>query len=146
MTAPQAKQQTAGAALPAASETKAAGSEGKAAGGAAGSGGAPAGAAAEAAGKAADRTGGHGDAGAATGRGLMASASTTTVSTSPWRISLTHLMVHGTIFGALSGAVFLGLGVLCYKAYGEPFLREAFLHHLTRKDPRWAGERLGSGC
>lgn len=51
---------------------------------------------------------------------------------------LTHLAVHATIFGFFSGGVFLGLGWLCHALYGDEFIREAFGHHLGRKDPRWA--------
>lgn len=43
---------------------------------------------------------------------------------------------QGTVFGSISGGVFLLLGLLFYQLYGQLFLQEAFLHHLTRKDPR----------
>lgn len=39
-------------------------------------------------------------------------------------------------FGAAALLVFLGLGHLFYTRYGDPFLHEAFLHHLGRHDPR----------
>ncbi|KAG2490535.1 hypothetical protein HYH03_010929 [Edaphochlamys debaryana] len=39
-------------------------------------------------------------------------------------------------FAATSAAVFLLLGLLFYGLYGREFLNEAFVHHLTRKDPR----------
>ncbi|KXZ51747.1 hypothetical protein GPECTOR_11g193 [Gonium pectorale] len=40
------------------------------------------------------------------------------------------------LFGAAAAATFLALGALFYSLYGDEFLREAFVHHLTRKDPR----------
>ncbi|MEW5320136.1 MAG: hypothetical protein WDW38_011233 [Sanguina aurantia] len=40
------------------------------------------------------------------------------------------------VFGLVSGGVFLSLGCACYSLYGQLFLQEAFLHHVTRQDPR----------
>jgi phosphatidylinositol glycan class M len=39
-------------------------------------------------------------------------------------------------FSFASGSTFLGLGVIFYLIYGEPFINEAFLYHLTRLDHR----------
>ncbi len=39
-------------------------------------------------------------------------------------------------FGVPSALVFLLLGVGSYQLYGQKFLEEAFLHHLSRRDPR----------
>ena len=43
---------------------------------------------------------------------------------------------QGAAFGAVSGSAFLGLGALCYRAYGPAFLRETYLYHASRVDPR----------
>lgn len=40
------------------------------------------------------------------------------------------------MFGGISGGIFVLLGLLFYQMYGQLFLHEAFLHHITRKDPR----------
>ncbi|EFJ38937.1 hypothetical protein VOLCADRAFT_101510, partial [Volvox carteri f. nagariensis] len=40
------------------------------------------------------------------------------------------------LFGVAAATTFSLLGVVFYKLYGNTFLHEAFLHHLTRKDPR----------
>jgi GPI mannosyltransferase 1 subunit M len=40
------------------------------------------------------------------------------------------------MFGAAALAVFLGLGALFYRRYGNVFLHEAFLYHASRHDPR----------
>jgi GPI mannosyltransferase 1 subunit M len=45
-------------------------------------------------------------------------------------------LVEAVVFGGLSGAVFLALGAAFYRLYGAGFLQEAFLHHLSRRDPR----------
>lgn len=45
-------------------------------------------------------------------------------------------MVQGLAFGLTSALVFLGLNAIFYRLYGQRFLQEAFLHHVTRKDPR----------
>ena len=47
-----------------------------------------------------------------------------------------QLLLQGGIFGGVSAAVFFALGVACYALHGQRFLDEAFLHHLTRRDPR----------
>eukprot|EP00899_Mesostigma_viride_P019500 jgi/Mesvir1/27551/Mv07306-RA.2 len=39
-------------------------------------------------------------------------------------------------FGVVSAATFLLLGVLCWRMYGMSFVNEAFVYHMTRKDPR----------
>lgn len=49
---------------------------------------------------------------------------------------LAAVLQQGLVFGGISGAVFLLLGVGFYQLYGHTFLHEAFLHHTTRKDPR----------
>jgi len=49
---------------------------------------------------------------------------------------LPGILREGAAFGLLSGGVFMGLNLGCYALYGRPFLEEAFLHHLTRRDPR----------
>jgi phosphatidylinositol glycan class M len=46
------------------------------------------------------------------------------------------LISEGLKFGVVSAGLFIGLNVVFYHLYGELFLQEAFLHHLTRKDPR----------
>jgi phosphatidylinositol glycan class M len=43
---------------------------------------------------------------------------------------------EGLAFGCASGGTFLALGAAFYRLYGHTFLQEAFLHHLTRRDPR----------
>jgi phosphatidylinositol glycan class M len=53
-----------------------------------------------------------------------------------WGPFAAAVLRQGAAFGALSGGVFLALGAAFYRLYGDPFLQEAFLHHLTRKDPR----------
>lgn len=51
--------------------------------------------------------------------------------------SMPQSLLHQTLnFGIISGSVFLALGLLFYHIYGHEFLHEAFLHHLTRRDPR----------
>ena len=40
------------------------------------------------------------------------------------------------LFGIISGGTFLALGGACYVAYGDDFLNEAFLFHLSRTDIR----------
>lgn len=40
------------------------------------------------------------------------------------------------IFGIISGGVFFLLTGICYCLYGDKFLHEALLYHLTRTDPR----------
>ncbi|GIL78837.1 hypothetical protein Vretimale_136 [Volvox reticuliferus] len=40
------------------------------------------------------------------------------------------------LFGVAASTSFLLLGGFFYRLYGREFLQEAFLHHLTRKDPR----------
>ncbi|GFH23381.1 GPI mannosyltransferase I, partial [Haematococcus lacustris] len=49
---------------------------------------------------------------------------------------LLSVLLHGTLFGLMSGACFLLLGWLCWRAYGQAFLDQAFLHHLSRQDHR----------
>lgn len=49
---------------------------------------------------------------------------------------LPQILRQSVVFGSVSGSVFVGLNVLFYRMYGQLFLHEAFLHHLTRKDPR----------
>ncbi|GFH07935.1 GPI mannosyltransferase I [Haematococcus lacustris] len=49
---------------------------------------------------------------------------------------LLSVVLHGTLFGLMSGACFLLLGWLCWRAYGQAFLDQAFLHHLSRQDHR----------
>ncbi len=39
-------------------------------------------------------------------------------------------------FSAASAATFLLLGLLFFRLYGNEFVHETFVHHLTRKDPR----------
>ena len=39
-------------------------------------------------------------------------------------------------FAAVSAGVFCALGAACYALYGDDFLREAFLYHLSRTDIR----------
>lgn len=46
------------------------------------------------------------------------------------------VLQQGACFGSISGGVFMLLGLLFYQLYGDQFLHEAFLHHLSRKDPR----------
>lgn len=43
---------------------------------------------------------------------------------------------HRILFGMLSGGVFFFLTGIFYYLYGEKFLNEALLYHLTRTDPR----------
>lgn len=50
-----------------------------------------------------------------------------------WRRVLSPERVE---FAAVSGGTFLALGAACYALYGWPFVREAYLYHLTRSDPR----------
>jgi phosphatidylinositol glycan class M len=45
-------------------------------------------------------------------------------------------MIHGILFGLVSGGLFLLLGWVFWKLYGHAFLHEAFLHHLSRQDHR----------
>ena len=40
------------------------------------------------------------------------------------------------VFATVSAGVFFAIGGACYVAYGDEFLREAFLYHLGRSDPR----------
>lgn len=40
------------------------------------------------------------------------------------------------VFGAVSTATLIGLGVLFFCMYGHPFLHEAYLYHTVRRDPR----------
>ena len=40
------------------------------------------------------------------------------------------------VFGVVSGGVFFLLTGICYWFYGDKFLYEALLYHLTRTDPR----------
>jgi len=40
------------------------------------------------------------------------------------------------IFAAVSSGMFIALGAVCYAVYGDDFLREAFLFHLSRNDIR----------
>ncbi|KAJ9530465.1 hypothetical protein QJQ45_012426 [Haematococcus lacustris] len=49
---------------------------------------------------------------------------------------LLSVLLHGTLFGLMSGGCFLLLGWLCWRAYGQAFLDQAFLHHLSRQDHR----------
>lgn len=46
------------------------------------------------------------------------------------------MLFNGIQFGGASAAVFLLLGAACYRLYGQRFIDEAFLHHVTRRDPR----------
>jgi hypothetical protein len=46
------------------------------------------------------------------------------------------VIMHGLIFGMMSGGVFFLLGWVFKRLYGQEFVQEAFLHHVTRKDPR----------
>lgn len=39
-------------------------------------------------------------------------------------------------FATLAATTFLGLGMVCYTAYGTAFLNETYLYHSRRKDPR----------
>ncbi|GIL60944.1 hypothetical protein Vafri_15746, partial [Volvox africanus] len=48
----------------------------------------------------------------------------------------TSVVLPVVLFGAAAATSFSLLGGLFYKMYGIEFLQEAFLHHLTRKDPR----------
>ena len=50
--------------------------------------------------------------------------------------AMRHVLWQGALFGFASGGMFAALGVVCYAAYGQDYLQEAFLHHLTRRDPR----------
>jgi len=47
-----------------------------------------------------------------------------------------QVIVQGLRFGFMSGSVFVGLHLLFSRLYGEPYVQEALLHHLTRKDHR----------
>lgn len=47
-----------------------------------------------------------------------------------------RVMRCALMFGAPAAAVFVLLGAICWKMYGHIFLQEAFLHHLSRVDPR----------
>ncbi|GFH14271.1 T-complex protein 1 subunit gamma [Haematococcus lacustris] len=49
---------------------------------------------------------------------------------------LLSVLLHGTLFGLMSGGCFLLLGWLCWRAYGQAFLDQAFMHHLSRQDHR----------
>ncbi len=52
-------------------------------------------------------------------------------------LSMPRSLLQQTLhFGIISGSVFVALGLLFYHIYGHEFLHEAFLHHLTRRDPR----------
>ncbi|KAL6761418.1 hypothetical protein V8C86DRAFT_3088368 [Haematococcus lacustris] len=57
---------------------------------------------------------------------------------------LLSVLLHGTLFGLMSGGCFLLLGWLCWRAYGQAFLDQAFLHHLSRQDHR--GTEAFRGC
>ncbi|KAF8070903.1 hypothetical protein HT031_000984 [Scenedesmus sp. PABB004] len=53
-----------------------------------------------------------------------------------WACWAAAVAAEGAAFGGLSGAVFVALGGACFALYGRPFVAEAFLHHLGRRDPR----------
>ena len=76
---------------------------------------------------------------ATTSNGINSSSSqgSATRATTPHLLQLIGgIITQGLKFGVVSGGVFLGLNAIFYHLYGQLFLQEAFLHHLTRKDPR----------
>lgn len=76
---------------------------------------------------------GGGGRGAASAKASAAEASPTTSDGLRWAAAVAR---EGALFGGLSGGLFLALGAACYRLYGQPFLHEAFLHHVGRRDPR----------
>eukprot|EP00798_Chlamydomonas_sp_ICE-L_P030293 gene30293-35281_t len=50
--------------------------------------------------------------------------------------SIQRILFEGISFGLQSGGCFLLLGWASYGLYGQTFLEEAFLYHLSRRDPR----------
>lgn len=54
----------------------------------------------------------------------------------PLRQLVIPALRQAALFGGVSGGVFVFLGLLFYRIYGDLFLQEAFLHHLSRRDPR----------
>lgn len=56
--------------------------------------------------------------------------------TTPFTKLVPRIIHQGLVVGGISGSVFMALNLFFYRLYGQQFLHEAFLHHLTRKDPR----------
>ncbi|PNH00846.1 GPI mannosyltransferase 1, partial [Tetrabaena socialis] len=55
--------------------------------------------------------------------------------TAPWLRAASSLRPSAA-FAVAAASTFLLLGAAFYRLYGSEFLQEAFVHHLTRKDPR----------
>ena len=47
-----------------------------------------------------------------------------------------YVSAKGVLFGLVSAGVFFGLGAAMHGLYGNEFLEETYLYHLTRVDPR----------
>jgi GPI mannosyltransferase 1 subunit M len=66
----------------------------------------------------------------------LSSSTSSSPSTAAALPFLRGLLTDGAAFGLTSAAAFFALGAAFYSLYGQLFLREAFLHHLGRLDPR----------